>query len=407
VQYTRILIIGGGPAGATTSLFLAKYGIAHTLVDAQIFPRDKICGDGLDLKVARVLNALDPSIMEESFPSDSHFLPIKGLKFSSPNGRSSLFEYQPSIERPHAHLFWTSKRLHFDHFLLQRTDPKQTDLRQGCEVTKITREGALWRIQLLQDGVESQLTTDFIIAADGDHSIMLRTLGQREVHKTHYAATLRQYWRNIGGMEQQSAIEVYLPPKLPMSYFYIFPLPNGEANVGYGMTSSVVAAKKHNLRNIFQGLIKDDPILRDRFKDAEPLEKPCGWGLPLASLKRKTYGDGYIIIGDAASMIGPTNGEGIGTGMMSGLIAAHFVKEGIERNDLSINHFRNFDREMYRRLQSEIKSYRLTMQVKPWFIWDAAFNVGPHMPFLKTRFKQNVEKWIHTAYEAPIEIHVD
>ena len=46
---TNILIIGAGPAGATTSLFLCKQKIEHVIVDAALFPRDKICGDAIDL----------------------------------------------------------------------------------------------------------------------------------------------------------------------------------------------------------------------------------------------------------------------------------------------------------------------------------------------------------------------
>ncbi|MCB0530144.1 MAG: FAD-dependent monooxygenase, partial [Saprospiraceae bacterium] len=65
---TEICIIGAGPAGATASLFLAKMGIPHLIVDAAVFPRDKVCGDGLDLKVVRVLRHLDPAIAEEELP---------------------------------------------------------------------------------------------------------------------------------------------------------------------------------------------------------------------------------------------------------------------------------------------------------------------------------------------------
>lgn len=64
---TDILIIGTGPAGATASLFLAKMGIAHTILDAAQFPRDKVCGDGLDLKVIRVLRHLEPDTFEQEF----------------------------------------------------------------------------------------------------------------------------------------------------------------------------------------------------------------------------------------------------------------------------------------------------------------------------------------------------
>jgi flavin-dependent dehydrogenase len=45
-----IIIIGAGPAGTATSLFLANAGIAHTIIEKQSFPRDKICGDALSGK---------------------------------------------------------------------------------------------------------------------------------------------------------------------------------------------------------------------------------------------------------------------------------------------------------------------------------------------------------------------
>ncbi len=63
VYSTKICIVGAGTAGATTSIFLAKMGIPHMIVDAAIFPRDKICGDGLDLNVVRVLNHIDPDLV--------------------------------------------------------------------------------------------------------------------------------------------------------------------------------------------------------------------------------------------------------------------------------------------------------------------------------------------------------
>jgi menaquinone-9 beta-reductase len=404
---TQILIIGAGPAGATASLFLAKAGIAHTIVDAATFPRDKVCGDGLDLKVARVLNALNPDLMRKAVAENPDFMPIHGIRFFSPSGRESLYHYTAKADEPNFPLFYTSKRFHFDNFLVSQFDQKYTDWRPACSVQSIKRVGEGWSVQLRQNGQETELYTDFIVAADGDHSIMLRTLGKREIDKTHYAATLRQYYSGIEGMHTTNAIEVYMPPKLPMSYFYIFPLPNNEANVGYGMTSEVVAKHKYNLREIFQDLIKTDPVLKERFQNAKPLEKPIGWGLPLASLKRKTFGDGYVLIGDAASLVGPTNGEGIGTGMMSGLIAAHFIKAGLAKKDLSEHHFRNFDREVYRRLQTEMSTYRLIMRLKPWFLWDTMLNIGLHLPFMKRKFEGQVGGWLRTAYEKEIDINVD
>ena len=56
---TDICIIGAGPAGSTTSLFLCQHKIPHTLIDQAEFPRDKVCGDGLACRVPFVLNKLN------------------------------------------------------------------------------------------------------------------------------------------------------------------------------------------------------------------------------------------------------------------------------------------------------------------------------------------------------------
>lgn len=73
-------------------------------------------------------------------------------------------------------------------------------------------------------------------------------------------------------------------------------------------------------------LIQHDPVLKERFKNAIPLESMQGYGLPDASLRRKIYGNGWLLTSDAASLVCPTTGECIGPAMLSGYIAAHFIQ---------------------------------------------------------------------------------
>lgn len=80
--HTRVCIIGAGPAGAATAIFLGKEQIHHTIIDAATFPRDKICGDGLDLKAITMLNHIDTSILENKHS------PMETLV---PAGASDLF----------------------------------------------------------------------------------------------------------------------------------------------------------------------------------------------------------------------------------------------------------------------------------------------------------------------------
>ena len=93
---TDVLIIGAGPGGATTSLFLAKLGIPHCIVDAAVFPRDKICGDGLDLKVVRVLHHLDPTITTSEMFDHQEIIPSWGARIITPNGRANEFRQTPA-----------------------------------------------------------------------------------------------------------------------------------------------------------------------------------------------------------------------------------------------------------------------------------------------------------------------
>lgn len=404
---TDICIIGAGPSGATASLFLAKAGIPHLILDAATFPRDKVCGDGLDLKVFRVLHHLDPEITENEVFANTNFLQSWGARVITPKGRAVDFVHRPRPGELNKPPLFTAKRLHFDDFLVRKIDPRFADFRPATKVTDIVRDGEGWRVLAKTSaGADLEIRAKLILAADGDHSVMLRTLGERKIDRRHYAGTLRQYWRGIGGLHPQNLIEIYFPPGLPMSYFYIFPLPDGEANVGYGMVSEVAAQHKHNLRELFARLIHDDPVMAPRFRGAEPLETPIGWGIPLASRQRKTFGDGYLLLGDAGSLVCPTSGEGIGTGMMSGLIAARFVEHALRLRRFDAAVFQNFDREVYRRLRDDIRAYNFAMNHTPRWLYEGSINALIPSGLYQWIFRKSMPGWLRTAYERPIEVNV-
>lgn len=404
--YSDITIVGAGPSGATTSLFLAQKGISHTILDAATFPRDKVCGDGLDLKVMRVLRHLDPNITESEIFGDQAFIPSWGARFFTQNGRPTNFIYEPKAGDPHPNpLFWVSKRLHFDHFLVKKLDSRFADFRPATKVEKVEKDGKGWRILARGPEGELEIKTKLVVGADGDHSVLLRSLGERKIDRRHYAGTLRQYWRGISDMHPKNLIEIYFPKGLPMSYFYLFPLPNGEANVGYGMVSELIAKGHYNLKDLFKNIILEDPVMAPRFRNATPMEEPIGWGIPMASRRRKAFGDAYLLVGDAASLVCPTSGEGIGTGMISGYIAAQFIHKALAMNRFDAEVFKNYDREIYRRLENEIWVYNTMMRISPR-LYDFGLNVLAPNPLFQWGFQRMVGGWLKTAYEMEIEVRV-
>ena len=403
---TKVCIVGAGPAGSTTSIMLCKMNIPHIIVDAASFPRDKICGDGLDLKVVRVLNNIDPSIVKDEF-STNDFTHSMGMRFILPKGKhvDLMCSNKNNEELFRQPIFYTSRRTSFDTFLFNKIDKKYADVKTNCVIQKIKRENDYW---LLEGKIQSQqikIKTPMLIGADGDHSIVLKHLGERNINRKHYAAALRQYWKNVDGINEKKLIEIYFPEKYPFAYFWIFPLQNNEANIGFGMASHHVAKKNINIRKALDDIIQNDDYISHRFKNAEALEQPKGWGIPMSTLNRKAHGDSWLLTGDAASFVAPNSGEGIGPAMLSGYIAAHYIKKAIDKNCFAENIFSNYDKEVHKRLISEERLYRFA-NAMPANIFIKGVNAVLGSKFFKKWFtEKEMRRWLVTAYKKPIDIH--
>jgi 2-polyprenyl-6-methoxyphenol hydroxylase-like FAD-dependent oxidoreductase len=115
--HTKICIVGAGPAGATTSIFLGKENIPHIIIDAASFPRDKICGDGLDMKAITVLNHIDKSILEQEMGIGGNFVASWGFRIINTKGKHTNFVYQPKAEGSPPP-YGVCKRFFFDNLLI-------------------------------------------------------------------------------------------------------------------------------------------------------------------------------------------------------------------------------------------------------------------------------------------------
>jgi flavin-dependent dehydrogenase len=215
------------------------------------------------------------------------------------------------------------------------------------------------------------LECKLLLVANGAQSAFVRQVVRQELEPAHYCAGLRAYYRGISGLSADNFLELHFLPELLPGYLWIFPLPNGEANVGVGMLSRDVARDKINLREKFLHLLATHPVLRERFAQAERLEPVRGWGLPLGSKRRVLSGDNYLLLGDAASLIDPFTGEGISHAMVSGRHAADWVGRALAANDFSARLLAGYDAAVYRRLGQEL---RLSTMLQRLMRWPSLFN---------------------------------
>ena len=240
---------------------------------------------------------------------------------------------------------------------------------QQCAVKKTERNNGTVKVNFIQQGKNYEVSAPLIIGADGDKSIVRKTFMNNEIAEKAYCVGLRSYYKGVTGFHENGYIELHFLPEVLPGYLWIFPLPNGMANVGIGMLSDRIRAKKVNLRNEMLNAIKNNPNIKHRFTEAVPTEKIQGWGLPMCIKREAISGDNYLLAGDAASLIDPFTGEGIGNALYSGMLAAFAIEELLKAGKYDAAFIKEkYDDILYKRIGDELKMSALLQRLSryPW-----------------------------------------
>jgi geranylgeranyl reductase family protein len=374
------IVIGSGPSGSTAAMYLGQAGKKVLVVDKTDFPRDKICGDAQGRKAANIMRELG---IEEGFRAlPGH--PVYGITMSSPDGTLVNVEME-SRDKPCPG--FTHRRKIFDEYL-HNCMLKWAEFKVFTVTDLILENGYVIGISGLDDsGSRKEFRAKIVLAADGANSLVAQKFGLNKNPPEHFIVGTRQYYRNVSGTTDR--IEIHLIKHLLPGYLWIFPLDNNMANVGLGMIVKDMNDKKINLKEAMLKEIKENPLFKERFAEAEALEDVKGWNLPLSSHHRKCYGNGFLLLGDAASLIDPLSGEGVGTAMISGKHAAKTVLDALEQGDFSERFLQRYDKNLWEEIEPEIKAnYRLQKLGKKFpFLINRLF----HKAVKDDKFRQRIE----------------
>lgn len=342
-----VVIVGAGPAGVSCALILSRSGLKVGVVDKAVFPRDKVCGDALSADVVRQLPMLSENLARD-FALHETRMPSYGVRLFAPD-RSSV---DLPFTAKDASKGYVWPRHDFDNFLVSHLKAAgNCKIFEGMTVTDVSTKADEVYVHTNRQLLRARM----VVGADGANSVVARLVGTKSIDRGHHSAGLRVYYEGVDGFDERNHIELHFFRDILPGYLWIFPLHGGRANVGIGMLSSVVARRRINLRHTLEELLTTDPLLRKRFINARPLESVKGHGLPLGSTKRKLSGDRFLLVGDAASLIDPFTGEGIGNAIRSGRVAADHIVRCFSAGDFSAQFNRAYDREIYRRMGKEFK----------------------------------------------------
>lgn len=383
-----VLIVGAGPAGSCCASILAQAGVSVALIDKAAFPRDKVCGDALSLDVVNQLSKISGELTQ-AFEAATTPMPSYGVTIGAPNEKTVDI---PFYYRGNPDCGYLLPRYDFDDLLFKHAEAySEVDTFLNSPVTHISNN---------QDEVEVStkqvnLTGSVVVGADGANSMVSRQLAQNGTDKSAHSAGVRVYYEGVNNFSEGQYIELYFFKDILPGYLWVFPLANNQANVGIGVLSSAITRHKLNLKRKLEEFITEHPKLKERFANAQPMEKPKGMGLPLGSKQRAISGDRFLLTGDAAGLIDPFSGEGIGNAIRSGRTAANCLLEAFKQQDFSGGFLKQYDQRIYGQMKKEFKVSH-TIQRLSAYPWLFNFVIN------KARQSKNLRHYLSKALE-----HVD
>ena len=355
-QSFDVIVVGAGPGGSTFVRSLHDAGLRIAMIDKSSFPRDKICGDAIPGTAVSVGKRINPDFWKPLGALNR----INGMEIISPSGATAGADYVTEG--------YTCTRLAFDDHLVNEalTHPRLTAF-FNTKIRKVEWTGDR-NIVTLPGG--NRLEAPLIIGADGAHSVVAKARTDVSMDRKHHAAAVRAYFRGVTGLDHNRLAAYLLKDYLP-GYFWIFPLSDGLYNVGFGMLSRHVSERRIDLRKSLDDIVRRSPLTELHFKDAEQVSDNQGFGLPMGSRTVPRSGDGFILLGDAAGLVDPASGEGIGNAMISAEIAAARVREAFDAGRLDANFLYEYDRLVEKRLGLGFKlKYwgQLLTADRPWIL---------------------------------------
>jgi menaquinone-9 beta-reductase len=326
---TGVLVVGAGPGGSAVAYHLARHGIDVTIVERSRFPREKVCGDGLTPRgVASILKmGVDPD--------DPGFERVLGLRTHS--RRATIEIPWPEVSNwPNYGLVRT--RLDFDEILVGRAQKAGARLLENTEaVAPIIEDG--WVRGATIRPAEDRLadTTDirarFVVAADGAASRFAKPAGVKLDESRPLGIAARRYYRTSyhPGPWLESWLDLWEGDLLLPGYGWLFPIAGGRVNLGAGMLNTFKNFKEISAKRLFDAFASMMPPelgLNEESADGRMLSGP----LPMGINRAPQAVPGLLVVGDAAGVVNPFNGEGIAYAMESGEMAADLLHEALVRD---------------------------------------------------------------------------
>jgi flavin-dependent dehydrogenase len=332
-----VIVIGGGPAGASTAALVAEYGHSVLVLERAQLPRFHV-GESLIPETYWPLKRLGliDRLKESGFPKKYSVQFVSdGVKESAP------FYFE--MYNPHeSSMTWQVERGQFDQMLLDRARELGASVHTSAQVTDVIFEddqavGVRCRL-LNEDGgrTERQIRSKIVVDATGQSAFIASRWGRRDPDPLLKKGTIWTYWKGAHrdeGIDEGATLIMQTPNK--KSWFWYIPLQDDVVSIGCTGSMSYMFGKENgDAETVYQRELERCPAMQKRLQNATRCTDYFTTK-DFSYYSDRGAGNGWLLVGDAFGFIDPVYSSGVFLALKGGEFAADAIHDALERGDCS------------------------------------------------------------------------
>ncbi len=313
-----VLVVGAGPAGSAAAAWAARSGRDVLLLDAAAFPRDKTCGDGLTPRATAEMEHLGLGEWVRAHTVN------RGLRMTG-FGREALLRWPDGSFPTYGSAV---PRTELDDKLRETAVKWGARMVDAARVVDVARDGdRVTGVTVRTDAGSREIACRTLIVADGVRSPIGKLLGRTWHRQYAFGVAARAYIRSARSDDEWITSHLELRDAegtLVPGYGWVFPLGNGEVNIGVGSLATEQRPSHIALKPLLQHYVS---LRRDEWEFEGEARAVASALLPMGGAVSGVSGRNWALVGDAAGCVNPLNGEGIDYGLEGGHLLAGLLDE--------------------------------------------------------------------------------